>query len=312
MRILLHSILLTSLAAAVPAQMSASAQLTTGTVSSGTVAAAVPGGASVTSGFVRTCSSTCGNANVAGGQSATLEHVDIGWTSSCQAVNPGTSTAEAYVRYDFWTPIAFVGRFVVVWNAQATGSGITQLEVDLGNDGTIEATGGAVLPVTFGPGTVSLQLHLKSEASAGVHVGPFGVTYPYQGGASASVSLRLEPMHCQQQVVGAACGMAQFDATGNFLHGVKLEGPVRFGDEIAVLIMGFAPAALAISLPTTCTMLVDPQITYWQVPDLGEVPAWALTLPPSMLPVTFRAQHFGLDLDTGSVGGSAPLLITWQ
>jgi len=306
--------LVVPLLAALPAmaQMSASTHLVTGSLTAGPSFAPMPAGAALGNSFTNGCTGSCGTSSIAGGQMQTLEHLTFGWVATCQANTPGTTVSEATVRYDFTSPLPFIGRFVVSWNANVAGTGSSLLEVDLGADGSIDANGAATLPVTFGPGTRSLQLRIRSQASAGVTVGPFGITYPWQGSASGTVSIRLEPAHCQAQVTAPPCGLPDFAVTNNFLRGAKFAGGVRFQDDFAILVLGLAPASLAIGLPTTCLMQVDPAILEWQLAYPGEIPAWAMSLPLALVPVTFHAQHFGFDAATGSLAGSSPLQIVWQ
>lgn len=294
------------------AQMSASTHLVTGSLTAGTSFAPMPAGAALGNSFSNGCNGSCGTSSIAGGQSQTIERLDFGWAATCQANTTGTTVAEATVRYDFTSPVPFVGRFVVSWNVTAAGTGGSLLEIDLGADGSIDANGATVLPVTFGPGTKSLQLRIRSQATAGVTVGPFGVTYPFQGNAAANLLIRLEPTHCQAQVAAPACGLPQFGVTNNFLHAVKFEGPVRFVDDFAILVLGVQPVAMPFNLQTTCILQVEPMILSLQTVYPGDVPAWSVTLPTAMLPISFRAQQFGFDSATWSLAGTSPLQLYWQ
>lgn len=307
-----QSIVVVLLLVAAPAQVSTTAHLVGGNVQAGTTVAPMPVGATIGGSLVRSCAGSSGSSSFALGQVATLTELRLYQSAGCQAMTTGTATADATVRYDFTSPVPFVGRFVVEWNVTDSGTGTSALTVDLGADGTIEATGAAVLPVTFGPGTASLQVHVLCQAVAGGVTGPFGTGFAYQGAAAGNLLVRFEPAHSQAQVVGPTCGIPQFDARGTFLRHVELVGQPPATDEIAVLVLGWTSVGLTLPLPPGCPVLVDPMILEWQLLDPGDQAKWTLVLGPALLPVTFQAQLFGLDLHTFHVTGSHPLLVLWQ
>ncbi len=311
-RFALTSIALFATLAALPAQVSTTAVLVGGNVQAGAASAPMPLGSAVATGLVRSCAGTTGSAGLSFGQVATMTALDIGWSLSCQANNTGASVAEATVRYTFVSPFAFTGRFVVEWNPTSNGTGASLLELDLGADGTVDANGAAVLPVTFGPNACQLDVHVRCDATAGVVTNPFGGLLPFFGAANGVLTIRLEPTHCVSQVVASACGQATFMASGTFLRGVEARGSVPVGTEIAILALGFAPAVQTIPLPPGCTVNLDAAALYWQ--PLNGVPegVWTMSLGPSLLPVSFRAQQFALDVETASVLGSPTLAIDWH
>lgn len=312
MRLLASSTVLLSLLAAAPAQVSSSAQLVGGSVLSGATAAPMPLGANVWNGLSRSCTSSCGTSQLAAGHIGTLTGIDIVWVAGCQATMPGAVLSEATVRYDFSSPIPITARIVVAWTPTSAGTGSALLDVDLGADGLIEANGSAILPVSFGPGATSVQIHVACQATAGVLSGPFGSSFPYSGSAGGNLTVRIEPAHCQAQTIGSACGVSQFGAAGTFLRGCQLTASVPFGAELAVLVLGFLPTAATVPMPPACILHVDPAILVGQFTYGASNATWTITLGPSLLPVTFRAQVFDLDLDGFAALGSQPLLVQWQ
>lgn len=303
---------LLSLLASATAQVNTAAQLVGGAVQSGANAAPMPVGTNVWNGLSRSCTSSCGTSQIAAGHAGTLLGIDIVWVAGCQATMPGAVLSEATVRYDLSSPIPIPARIIVSWTPSSAGTGTSQLDIDLGADGIVDANGAAILPVSLGPVATSLQIHVACQATAGVLSGPFGSSFPYTGSAGGNLTVRLEPTHCLVQPVGPACGVSQFGAAGTFLRGCQITGNVPFGHELAVLVLGFAQTAATVPLPPNCMLHVDPAILVGQFTYGASNATWTMTLGPSLLPVTFRAQMFDLDLDGFLALGSQPLLVQWQ
>lgn len=294
------------------AQVATQATLVGGAVRAGTTLASLPTGNTLVNDLLRSCAGPGGSAHLACGFVESATTIDLQWSLGCTATGTGTAVAEATVRYDFVAATPFTGRLVVTWIPTAAGTGSTLLEVDLGADGTIDANGTAVLPVTFAAGTTSLRLHVLCQAAAGAIQGPFGSSYGYHGNAHGSLGVRLEPDHCSTQAVGAPCGIAQFGAAGTFARDVVLAAEVPQQADLALLALGFTAIAVPLPLPPGCLLHVDPVILDGRLVAPDGAVAWLLAPGATAPPLSFRAQLLGLDLNTLAVTGSQPLLVDWH
>ncbi len=281
------------------AQVSPSAMAGGITVRAGAVQAApVPSGSDVWSGFTRSCTASPGAAWLHVDHAVTSTHVDLHWTLSSQAPATGTAASDGVIRYELWSLATVVGRLVVTWTNAITGSGTSSLGIDLLDDGSVDATGSCVLPVTFGPGGLPFRVHASCLCSAGVVHGPFGSSWSYSGSAQASLSIRFEPTHCQTMEVGAACGSPQLAAVGNLLQGVDVVGDFVPATDAAILVLGNVGTVLPLSLPPACNLLVAPVVTDWRLVDAQHRAIWAIYVPAVVRPLSFRVQMLGFDFDT--------------
>lgn len=308
----LEIVLFALFAAPLAAQLTPSAQFDTGAVRAGFQVAALPsGGSPVWNGFGTSAATSVGSAHLAVQQSCSATAVDVQWQFGCQAVAQTTSSAGASVRYAFASPVAVSGLLSTLWFAQTSGTGTAQLAIDLGDDGTVDASGTDSLPITFGPGVLLVRVTASGNASAGSFQAGWS-TWHYSGAAQGTLVLRLEAAGLTSQLTSNACGASPptFAALSTFAGGVLFAGACGPVDDIAVLALGFAPAAIPLGLPPGCVLGVAPDATAWQLPDAQRYVQWELAVPTAVRPIALHAQLLGLHVAPFQLTTSQALRLT--
>jgi hypothetical protein len=79
----------------------------------------------------------------------------------------GSATADVEVRYVFTAPTPMAATLALAWSTTTTGNGNAQLVVDVHDDGSIDAVGGGVLPVSLGPSPLVVRVRGRVAASGG-------------------------------------------------------------------------------------------------------------------------------------------------
>ncbi len=302
-----------ALLAATPAaaQLQPMSLLQSQTVRAGNaLAAPVLVGSDVWGGLSRAVTSSVGHAHLTMAHDLTSTRASIGWQLGGVANAPGDSVTYAAVRYELWAAQPVTARLALDWNVTAAGTGVATVAIDLHGDGSIDANGSAILPVTFGPGSLVVVVTASTQATAGTVYGPWGSWWSYAGSAAAALSLRIEATHATVQASGVGCGpsVPALAAAGNFTNGVDFVGTAP-GNDLAILVLGLQPLAVALPLPPGCTLLVDAIATDLQWLASPQPASWSIAVPPPVRPFTFYGQLLGVTLTPLQIASSAALRV---
>jgi hypothetical protein len=235
------------------------------------------------------------------------------WTLLGRATGGGStpvpSTADLELRYEFWSASAQPLRLDVAWSAQLQGTGTALLRVDVGDDGVVDATGAASLPIAPSAGPVVVRVRAAANAQSFTQSGPFGSSWTWTGEAAATLDLRLVPAHAVVGVAAAAgCPAApSLTAAPDFAHGVVFAADAPMHD-LVVLALGLSPAALPLPWSPGCVLAVDPIVTDW-APGAPVPATFVVVVPPAVRPAAFRAQAVGVALGAPSLSASRALAI---
>lgn len=261
-------------------------------------------------GFGLWSTTSFGDAGFQAVHGAGSEAVELAWSLAARAVTGGAVRADAAVRYELWAAQPVQGQLQITWTPACSGSGMAHCAIDLGDDGSIDASGASWLPVAFGPGMLAVRIDAGASATAGVHLGPFGVRYPYQGAAAATLRVRLVPTHGAAVEVGGGCGDPLLTATGNLLGGFDLHGAFAPGAGLGIAVLGFDARSVALPLPPHCSLHTTP-LAHLLAPVVQQQAGWSLALPPALpRPFACTVQLLGLDLATLQATSSRALAVT--
>lgn len=305
MRHLLPMTLLTlaAIAASRPALAQAPAQALAGGLqvhAANAVATTPPPGTDLWSGFAFAAGSGPIAASLAGQHAATASDVEIDWQLAGRAQATGVVSSVGDVRYEFAFARPFVGELVVAWSSTTTGTGAASLAVDVGDDGTVEASGSGSVFVAMWPGVLVLRVRASCTATGGVIHGPFGSSWSYAGTGQAALTVRLVPTHCHVQELGLACAAPAFAVAGNLRYGVDFTANCSPTADLAILSVGSPMAPVPCPLTAGCALLVAPDVLAWQAVGAQATARWSVDLPMPAGGMLFGAQAIELDLDTFS------------
>ena len=311
----LHRLALFTLAAAVPAvaQGTPAATLLARSVRAGGQVAAAPAvGSSVWGGFASGTSGSVGNATCSLQDQLATTSGEMVWNVGCAAVWQGAAEAIVEVRYEFVAPAVGPATILCDWQPGGAGTGACVLQVDLHDDGIVDAVGSASLPVVLGPNPLRVRLRAAATATAGTWSYGWFSSWNYSGSASGLLVLRVLPDHAQVASTAAACSGAAptFATAPTFAGAIELTGAFGTVDDLALLVLGFGPTAVPLPLPPGCLLTVTPDRTELALVGPERTAAWTLTVPPAVRPLTFHAQLLGVDVAPFSILGSAALAVT--
>ncbi|MCB9877796.1 MAG: hypothetical protein H6835_09365 [Planctomycetes bacterium] len=292
---------LLALAAPAAAQIQPSATLVEARVRSGTVATTTPAAwIDVWSGLWRSVSGNSGSAALGIGNSFDAVEVGTQWQLSCAAFGSGLGEAFGDVNYLLDSPVLQQGAVVVEWATVTAGTGATTLAADVGGDGVVEANGAAVIPVTFGPGSLVVRVRAGVEAQAGTVNGPWGTSWSWNGSASAQLRVRFVATHATvTEVAAATCAPAPtMLARPDLWQGVTFDVAAPADAELALLVFGFDAASAPLPLSSGCTLAVAPAVVA-VAPLLVGAATFALAVPPALRPASLLAQPIAFDVDAG-------------
>lgn len=293
------------------AQNLPSAHLDAVTVRSGAALASAPAaGSEVWSGGSAFVNGNTGTASLALQHAANATGVDVQWQLACQANAATSSVASASVRYELPTTAAGVGILSILWLTNTSGTGATQLAIDVGDDGVVDAVGIDALPVVFAPGAFVVRVTASVQATAStVQMG--WSTWHLTGAAQAALVLRLAPDGVTSSVVAPPCGNvpAALSAAATFADGVGFVGTLDPSSDLGVLVLGLHPAAVPLGLPPGCSLAVAPDLVAWQVPDAARAVVWQLAVPQALRPFALQAQLVGLAVAPLAAVTSPALLV---
>lgn len=278
----------------------------------GATVQAIAGGTDVTAGTAVGVGTGSGNAALHFVPDQDTVAVLLGYDAASVAVATTTAQASAEIRHEVWSARPLVGRLVVTWSTTVSGTGSATFGIDVGDDGSVEATGAAVVPCALVAGMTPIRVRIATAANAGTVSGPWGTGFSYQGAASAHLTIRFEPMHCSATALGGGCPGTQLNAIGNLAGGVDLRASCGSGDDLAVLLLAFDPA-MAVSTPfPACTLLAAPVATLWSVPDTTHAARWSFVWPTGVGPVAFAAQVIAIDASPFVASASGALAVACQ
>ncbi len=285
----------TALAAPLSAQVGVEATLLARTVQWGGSAVTAPfPGADVTAGLAVGVSGATATMQ----QAATASDVFVGWNLACVPPWIGSATADVEIRYVFTAPTPMAATLALGWSTATTDNGNAQLVVDVHDDGTVDAVGGAVLSVSLGPSPLVVRVRGLVAASSGTTTTWF-TTWHWTGTANAQLAMQLLPAHAQVQPIAAACSGASpvLQAAADFAGGLALSGQFAAADDVAVWAFGFAPIG-PVSLPWSngCVLAIAPDVLLIDAVPASRQWSWSLALPPQVRPLGFDVQLFGVDL----------------
>jgi hypothetical protein len=284
-----------ALAAPLSAQVGVEATLLARTVQCGGSAVTAPSpGADVTAGLAVGVSGATSTLQHA----ATTSDVFVGWNLQCVPPWIGSATADVEVRYVFTAPTPMAATLALAWSTTTTGNGNAQLVVDVHDDGSIDAVGGGVLPVSLGPSPLVVRVRGRVAASGGTTTTWF-TTWHWTGTANAQFAMQLLPAHAQVLPITAACSGAApvLQTTPDFAGGLALSGQFAAADDIAVWAFGFAPVGpLPLPWSNGCVLAVAPDVLVIDAVPASRQWSWSLALPPQVRPLGFDVQLFGVDL----------------
>lgn len=294
-------------AQAVP--VSASAGLV---VQAGAQSSALVPGADITAGAHLSAGGAIGAARFDFAPSWNVTALGFAFDLSSTAFAQTSSASGGSTRHELWLARPTVGRLVITWTAATTGNGAAAFALDLHDDGVIEATAAAVLPVTLPAGLTVLRVQTSASASAGIVQGPWGMQIPYQGTAQVTLMVRLEPTHCTMSTLASSCAGPVTSVRGNFLGGVTVSSLCAATDDIAIAVFGFDQLATGLPLPPGCSLATTPLASHWRSVGTTGAVDWSTALPQGFGPVQFATQVIGLDVDTWSAGTSQAFWVTCQ
>ncbi|MCA8974315.1 MAG: hypothetical protein KDC98_06310 [Planctomycetes bacterium] len=302
------------LLAALAGAATATAQAATLASSAGIVVAAgaisvVRGpGTDLSSGLHLVATENAGTVVLDYGQRADSTAVSLGFAYTCDALSATQAAIDSTTRHEFYALRPIDGQFVISWTPTATGTGTAVFAFDLGDDGTNEATGSAVIPFTLPAGLTIASVRLTTAASAGVIQGPWGSRLSYHGTVAGTLSIRFEATPAQTSPFGSGCGAVALDAVANLYGAVDLVARWPTDTDLAIAALGFDRSAVPLPVAPGCSLLLTPVVLLWQNVD-RRAARWTIALPGGSGAVSFTAQVVGLEVAAAQVTTSAGLAI---
>ncbi|MBL8736402.1 MAG: hypothetical protein JNL12_08260 [Planctomycetes bacterium] len=248
------------------------------------------------------------------GAGAVLEHavtscdVQVAWSLQCQPPWIGNANVDVDVLYLFGTGSSTPAVLDIDWLAATTGNGAVSLLVDVHDDGVVDATGSAVVPLVVGPYPTYVRVRVTGAAQAGT-ASSWYTTWHWTGSVAADLAMRLLPTHASVVSLASPCDDAapELRVAADFAGGVELAA-VAGAQDLGVLVFGFAPA-VPVVLPWTpgCSLAVAEDVVV--LVDLGEPLVASLVVPDAVRPICFDVQCVGVALDLLTVLAGAAFRI---
>ncbi|MFK7739912.1 MAG: hypothetical protein AB8H80_06275 [Planctomycetota bacterium] len=296
------------LAAGLPAQILPMATLLASRTDANGQVAVVPAGQDAWPGLARAQSFAGASASSRLSHRADSAEVVADWLLDASSLTSGGASSVAEVRFDLLTtPQA--GQLVVDWSGTTTGTGQVGLEIDIDDDGVLDATSSGALPIAFGTNFLAVRVRVVATAQAGQISGPFGVVWSFRGTAQAALRLRFVPDPVVPQVLATqSCpaGLGQpIVSRADFGGGVELAAACAPSTLIACFALGLQPANVPLPLAPGCRLLVAPIAVPSFVPGAGGLVAYRVPIAPALRPVAFLAQIVTLDGGGALAAGDA-------
>lgn len=277
-----------------------------------TAPAMVASGVDVSAGVLRSVNNSVGSGLFRAEHLATTSAIDLIWTVSAAAQNPGTSRSQGELRCELRAPEPVAGQLTVTWTPVATGTGSTAFTCDLFDDGFDVVSTTTTWSVWLGPSPLPLRVHAQSLASAGTYSGPWGSLWHYSGTASGTLRIRFEPTHCTAVAFGPGCAGPQLQVVGNLSGGADLRGVFAPGTDLGIAVLGLDQQALPLPMAPGCSLVTTPLVVWWSAMGPQSVLQWSIGLPAAVRPLGFAAQLVGLDLAALTARTSSGYWLTCQ
>lgn len=244
------------------------------------------------------------------GAAAVLEHtvapvgVQLEWRLQCQPPWIGQANVDVDVLYLFGTGSTMAAVLELDWLAATTGNGAVSLLVDVHDDGVVDATGSAAVPLVVGPSPTYVRVRVTGAANAGT-ASSWYTTWHWTGSVAADLTMRLVPTHASVAPLATPCDVAapELRVAADFAGGVEVAA-VGGAEELGVLVFGFAPT-VPVVLPWTpgCSLAVAEDVVV--LVDLSEPLVASLVVPDAVRPIRFDVQCVGVVLDPLTVVAGA-------
>jgi hypothetical protein len=203
------------------------------------------------------------------------------------------------------------GRFTISYVANQGSGSTTLYAIDVGDDGTVEATNATAMP-PMTPVTFRGTLPVRLSNYTGGHI----LDERLSLAAQASLVVAFVPdSGCTGVQVAPACGALSLVSRPNFTLGSDqvVQNLQTSGNALAALVYGFQPAVTPLPLPPGCVLTNDAAALRLLLPDgSGQATHSIATVPPSLRPCSFYAQAVELDLGAGTLTTSPSLRIDCQ
>jgi len=283
---------------ALPAQIAAFADVDALTLTAGGVAAApLTPDLDAWPGVARSVTSSAGSGAVT--MQHTLDDVEVGvlWQLSANAVGDGAVALHANVRYELFS-VPQDGELIVEWLVDVDDDASASLHIDLGDDGVVDATGSATIPLAFGLQPFALRVWVDANAVAGTFQGPWGSSWSWDSSFEASLRVRFVPTHATATPLAPpTCAPApELSIRADLLQGVQLRAQTAAPADLVLFALGFAPAAAPLPASAGCALLVEPVATLWAPVSADGAATVSVAVPPAVRPAQFDAQAIAVDL----------------
>jgi hypothetical protein len=263
-------------------------------------------GSDIWPGYWRVANAAVSSSSVMLSHQLTAVNVDLQWQLDCHANINDSAIAAAEVVYELASPYPQVGNLVVEWLPALQGTGQASLQVDLYDDGVVDAVSSATIPTAFGQTPLIMRVHVQTAAHAGSFQGPWGSSWTWSGAAGGDLRIRFVPTHSTSlaAVMQPCSSGVGLQAQSNLNQGVQLQAQCAVADDLALFVLGFQTADLPLPLSSTCRLLVDELVVIGQQLIVGSIAEHSIAVPLAVRPAFFYAQAVALDVDLMSLTAS--------
>jgi len=244
------------------------------------------------------------------GAGAVLEHtvtpvdVQVAWRLQCQPPWIGTANVDVEVLYLFLSATTTPAVLQLDWLAATTGNGSVGVMVDVHDDGVVDATGSAAVPLVVGPSPIYVRVRVTGAANAGT-ASSWYTTWHWTGSVAADLAMRLVPTHASVAKIAEPCGAGapELRVAADFAGGVELAAAGAAHD-LGALVFGFAPTGpFVLPWAPGCSLAVTEDVVV--LVDLTEPLVANLGVPDAVRPICFDVQCLGVGLDPLTVVAGA-------
>ncbi|MCU0862813.1 MAG: hypothetical protein MUC36_03385 [Planctomycetes bacterium] len=303
------------LATGLVAQLQPAAVLQLLQVRAGSVATATPPvGSSVWGAIDVPAQATNGRARWAATHAADEFAWLVQWSVRAEAWGSGNAVGDAGVRYELHAPAPGMAQLQVGWWTTIAGTGAVTCSIDLHDDGSVDASGAAVLPVVFTGAPLVVRARAVATASAGSWPIGWGSTLPYSGSADGQLSLLLTPTGVQTAVTQPACGAASptLQVAMDFAGQLRWFGALPDANALGLLVLGLAPSLLPLPWSPGCPLGAAPDLVWWQAANGVGAVEWSLPVPVAVRPVALQTRLLALEPASWSVVAAPALRVDLQ
>lgn len=250
------------------------------------------------------------------GAGAVLEHTvtpvdaQVEWSLQCQPPWIGNASLDVDVLYLFAAGSTTPASLELDWLAATTGNGSVNLLVDVHDDGVVDATGSAAVPLVVGPYPVYVRVRAIGAANAGTATSWY-TTWHWTGSVAADLTMRLVPTHTMVVPIAPACRdvAPALSVAPDFVGGVEIATVFADAADLGAFVFGFQPRA-AVALPWSpgCPLSVAEDVVILTSAVRPRLVAY-LALPVGLRPASFEVQCLGVELDPFTVLAGAAFRI---